>query len=268
MQLPEIVAAGMYDSNIGHKNTAVIKKRKTSMFEIELAVADGGVSYIEDGSFQITPKLIICAKPGQTRYTKFPFRCFYVHMLLHNGPLYDVLMNAPDFFETEKAEKYGEILKRIARHHNTPSEDEELMLQSLVLELVYTINKDVTKKIKTTASNASSTIETAIAYIKEHLTENLTLETVSKYVLVSPIYFHNTFKAAVGKTLREYVEEQRIKRAINLLIATNKSLTQIAMECGFSSQSYFSYAFKRKMKKTPREYVKEIYDKYENELSN
>ena len=100
-------------------------------------------------------------------------------------------------------------------------------------------------------------------YIKENLTENLTLENVAKAMSISPIHFHNTFKTAVGKTLRVYIEEQRIKRATNLLLTTNFSLTQIAYDCGFSSQSYFSYVFKRKMKVTPREYVREIYNKYE-----
>ena len=263
MQLPEIVTVGMYDSNIGHKNISISKKRKTSMFEIELSVGNGGTSYIDDDSFQITPKMIICAKPGQTRHTRFPFKCLYIHMILHSGPLYDVLMKTPDFFETEKVEKYKEIFGRLVKHYNTPSEDEDLILQSLILELVYTINKDTTKRSKSTASNVSSTVEKAIGYVKEHLTEDLALETVAKFVSVSPIYFHNIFKTAVGKTLREYVEEQRIKKAINLLITTSKSLTEISMECGFSSQSYFSYAFKRRMNKTPREYVREIYNNYE-----
>ena len=70
-------------------------------------------------------------------------------------------------------------------------------------------------------------------------------------------------KTRTGKTLRDYVEEQRIKKSINMLLTTNFSLTQIAYECGFSSQSYFSYVFKRRMKVTPREYTKEIHSKYE-----
>jgi len=59
------------------------------------------------------------------------------------------------------------------------------------------------------------------------------------------------------------VEEQRIKKAIDLLISTDCTLTDVAFECGFSSQSYFSYVFKRRMQKTPREYVQEIYSIYE-----
>lgn len=80
---------------------------------------------------------------------------------------------------------------------------------------------------------------------------------------MSPVHFHNTFKRSVGKTLRDYVEEQRIKKAIGLLLTTDASLTQIAFECGFSSQSYFSYVFKRRMNATPREYAKTIHARYE-----
>ena len=111
--------------------------------------------------------------------------------------------------------------------------------------------------------NNSLIIEEALKYINEHLEGELSLEKVSKCESLSPIHFHNVFKASVGRTLREYVEDQRIKKAIDLMLTTNDSLTEIAYKCGFSSQSYFSYAFKRKMKITPREYVREIYSKYE-----
>ncbi len=112
-------------------------------------------------------------------------------------------------------------------------------------------------------ANTDLIIEKSLNYIKEHLTENLSLETMAKFVSLSPIYFHNIFKTAVGKTLRDYIEEQRIKKAITLLLTTNDSLTKIAYECGFSSQSYFSYVFKRKMKKTPRQYAQEVYNQYQ-----
>ena len=80
---------------------------------------------------------------------------------------------------------------------------------------------------------------------------------------LSPVYFHNVFKSATGKTLHDYIEEQRIKKAIYLLQTTNYSLTKVAYECVFSSQSYFSFVFKRRMKNTPRKYMKDIYCKYE-----
>ena len=63
--------------------------------------------------------------------------------------------------------------------------------------------------------------------------------------------------------LHEYVEEQRIKKAIDLMLSTNMTLTQIAYECGFSSQSYFSYAFKHAKGMSPRTYAKKLIGKYD-----
>ncbi len=264
MILPDIVAVGIYNSDIAAKNLKISKNRKTSMFEIELPMENGGISYIDSGSKQINTDMIICAKPGQVRHTKFPFKCYYVHMIIHSGPLYDSLMGAPDFFETDKADVYKEIFMNLVKHYNTLADGEEIILQSLLLELIYTINKDSTLKNNNGSyTDNYPTIEKALHYIKMHLTEDLSLERVAKTVSLSPIHFHNTFKAAVGKTLRDYVEEQRIKKSINLLLTTDYSLTKIAYECGFSSQSYFNYVFKRKMKKTPREYAQEIYNRYE-----
>lgn len=47
------------------------------------------------------------------------------------------------------------------------------------------------------------------------------------------------------------------------MLTTDMTLTEIAYNCGFSSQSYFSFVFKRKMGKTPREYIKDINNNYE-----
>ncbi|MBO5253398.1 MAG: helix-turn-helix transcriptional regulator [Clostridia bacterium] len=78
---------------------------------------------------------------------------------------------------------------------------------------------------------------------------------------IQKAHHHPSF--CFGKTLRDYIEEQRIKQAIDLLLTTNDSLTQIAFQCGFSSQSYFSYVFKRRMGKTPQQYAKEVHCRYE-----
>lgn len=264
MILPEIVTVGIYNSQIVAKNTTVSKNRKTSMFEIELPIEDGGISYIDANAMPISPGMIICAKPGQIRHTKFPFKCYFVHMIIHDGTLYDTLMHLPDFFETDNSEMYKTIFTKLVKHYSALSDREEIRLQSLLLELIYTIHKDATKRTKNDRSHNDHTIiERALTYIKEHLTEDLRLEAIAEAMSISPIYFHNIFKAAVGKTLRNYVEEQRLKKAIHLLTTTNDSLTQIAYESGFSSQSYFNYVFKRKMNVTPRDYVKEMYDKYE-----
>ncbi len=264
MHLPKIVAMGIYDSNIIRPNVSVSKNRKVTMFEIELPIEAKGISYIDSISRPIKTNMLICAKPGQIRHTKFPFKCYYIHVIVQSGILYDILMKAPSLFETSKADVYKNIFSEMLSHYNYFSEKEDIMIQSKMLELIYTISNDTMSAGRITDTGSSALIiEKTISYIDEHLTEDLSLEALADLNSLSAIHFHNTFKSATGKTLRKYVEEQRIKKAIDLLSTTNYNLTQIAYECGFSSQSYFSYAFKRKMNCTPREYIKNLNSKYE-----
>lgn len=265
ISLPEIVAVGIYNSQLAEKNKVITKNRKTTMFEIEIPLEEGGVSFINSEVVQIEPDLVICAKPGQMRHTKLPFKCCYIHMILRDGVLYDTLMRIPVFFKTAKAERYREILAKLCKYSDSAVEDDKIIMYSLVLELIYVLSSDSQKQLyrDRMKNNNYEIIEKVINYIKENLDSDLSLEAISKYASLSPIYFHNCFKASTGKTLHEYVEEQRIKKANNLLVTTDWTLTRISNECGFSSQSYFSYAFKRKMGMTPREYAKEVYKRYD-----
>lgn len=263
MELPNLVAAGIYDSRIAAKNVAISKNRKTTMFEIELPVESGGTSYIDANTTAIHPNMVISAKPGQIRHTKFPFKCYYVHMMLPEGPLRDALLQTEDFFLINRYETYEKIFTRLIKHYNFLSPTEEILVQSLLLELIYTVIKDSAAKPVDRAAGQDSVAEKAISYIGDHLAEDLCLENVAKAMSLSPVYFHNAFKTATGKTLHSYIEEQRIKKAIHLLQTTDFTLTKIAYECGFSSQSYFSFAFKRRMGQTPRQYIRDSYGKYE-----
>ncbi len=263
--LPEIVGVGIYSSSISAGSIKISKNRKTTMFELELPIEDGGVSYINSEFMPITPNILICAKPGQARHTKFPYKCYYIHMMLKDGYLYDRLCKMPNFIKTEKGDAYKRIFSRMCKYYDTAVEKDRIILQSMLLELVYTMESEpsVYPKYEKTKNSNNLIIERVLKYIKENPTEDLSLKNLADMVSLSPIHFHNCFKASVGKTLHDYVNEQRINKAINMLITTDKNLTEIAFECGFSSQSYFSYVFKRRMKSTPREYAKMINDRYD-----
>lgn len=58
-------------------------------------------------------------------------------------------------------------------------------------------------------------------------------------------------KKYYNKTMSEYINDIRLNYAVNLLIQTNMSITDIAYECGFSSQNWFNSRFKQKYKTSP-----------------
>ena len=265
--LPQIVAIGVYNAQIAIKNRTISKNRKTTMFEIELPIGSGGMSYINDESHPITENMVICAKPGQIRHTRLPFKCYYIHMIVNDGYLADLLTSLPNYIDFSHTPQIKEIFISLCEHYNTGITNDDILLQSLILKLIYILSENSDSVIRSTPkSNNHKTIESALEYINNNLSAELTLERLASAANFNAIYFHKLFKASTGKTLHEYVEDQRIKKAINLLISTNLTLTQIAYECGFSSQSYFSYAFKRRMKLTPRAYAKSIALKYEKHM--
>ncbi len=263
--LPQIVAIGIYNAQIAIKNRTISKNRKTTMFELELPIGSGGMSYIDDESHPINENTVICAKPGQIRHTRLPFKCYYIHMIVSEGYLRDVLATLPNYIDFSDTDPIKEIFISLCEHYHTGIENDDILLQSLILKLVYILNQNTTHIIKSAPkSNNHKAIEWTLEYINNNLHADLTLEKLASAASFSTIYFHKLFKASTGKTLHEYVEDQRIKKSINMLISTDMTLTQIAYECGFSSQSYFSYAFKRRMGASPREYAKKIITRYNN----
>ena len=262
--LPQIISVGLYNAQIIFKNRTVTPCRKTNMFEIELPIEQGGISFIDDAQHAITPNVVICAKPGQKRYTNLPFKCYYIHMVTDEGELFDMMSSWPDYIEITQVEEIKEIFQAICTYSNTWMPDDDLMLQSLNLKLLYTLNKLALSRITkhNPACNNKRVIAETIKYIRENLTADLSLKSLSGRANYSPVYFHKLFKISTEKTLREYVEDERINKAIQLLLSTEMTLTQIAYQCGFSSQSYFNYAFRKKMECTPRAYVRKIHLAY------
>jgi AraC-like DNA-binding protein len=167
--------------------------------------------------------------------------------------------------ELDSQEEIRNLFASLCEHYNAGSSKRDLLLQSTLLQLVYRLDQQTPlQKIKHSPKhNNRGVIEETIRYVEENLTSDLSLAILSERANFSPVYFHKLFRASTGKTLHDYVENQRIKKSIDLLISSEMNLTQIAYECGFSSQSYVSYAFKRRMKCSPREYAKTILQTYE-----
>ncbi|HEX4385098.1 MAG TPA: AraC family transcriptional regulator [Myxococcales bacterium] len=89
-------------------------------------------------------------------------------------------------------------------------------------------------------------VNRAIDLIVRDLSAPLKLDEVSKAAGFSPFHFHRVFKSLLGETLSQFVKRLRLERALFLMShAPNRSLTEVALDCGFSSSSDFSRSFKQ-----------------------
>lgn len=96
------------------------------------------------------------------------------------------------------------------------------------------------------AADYVARVHRAVDYVVGNLNGDLRLEAVAKAACFSPFHFHRVFKSLLGETLAHFVKRQRLERALRLMAhAPSRSLTEIALECGFASSSDFSRAFKQ-----------------------
>ena len=102
-------------------------------------------------------------------------------------------------------------------------------------------------------------VKDALVYINENF-EAVTLKEVAEYCGLSYNHFSASFKKAVGKSFSDYLNLIRINEAEKILISTEKSITDIAFSCGFSSASHFISRFKAQKGVTPNQLRKKMND--------
>ena len=89
-------------------------------------------------------------------------------------------------------------------------------------------------------------------YISNHLGQKITVATLADICGLTPNYMSTIFKKMSGKTIKEYVLQQRIQVAKQLLLSPDYTMGEIASFLGFASQSHFIDCFKKQVGTTPR----------------
>lgn len=97
-------------------------------------------------------------------------------------------------------------------------------------------------------------VRRAIAFIRDHVGEPLTLAKVARVAGFAPNYFCKVFAQREKTTFQRYVRQRRIERAERMLVTTTFSAEQIARLCGFGSRTHFHRAFKQSSGLSPVAY--------------
>lgn len=88
-------------------------------------------------------------------------------------------------------------------------------------------------------------IHRVMDHIEAHLGEPMTLEALAGVACFSPFHFHRIFSANAGESLSRFILRLRLERAANQLLAQrDKSVTAVALDCGFGSSAAFARAFR------------------------
>jgi AraC family transcriptional regulator len=91
-------------------------------------------------------------------------------------------------------------------------------------------------------------------YVRAHLAESISIETLAELAALSPFHFSRVFKQTTGMTPLQFVIRERMLQAQQLIRETSRSLIEIALEVGYTSPSHFAQVFRRTVGMAPTQF--------------
>lgn len=93
--------------------------------------------------------------------------------------------------------------------------------------------------------------QTALEFIAEHYAEPITLADIAEVINYTPTYVSTLFVSCAGVNFKTYLDNFRIKKAVDQLCSTRYSVTEIARQCGYDNVRTFNNVFRRITGQTP-----------------
>ena len=106
-------------------------------------------------------------------------------------------------------------------------------------------------------SKSNMLVTQIMQYIDANISRQITNGDLGVYFNYNPNYLNRLMLRHTGKTLHQYVLQQRIALSLKLIQTTNMTIAEIAMHLGFNSPSHFSYCFKKEMGFSPMQFRSE-----------
>ena len=262
---------GVFDSTVLRGNRVKSPERYVVNYELELFHREGGVSHVEGDAYLQRRGMLLCAKPGQVRYSDYPARCSYIRIQPQKDSEVDrLLASAPDcmYIDEENAvEELMGLFSRLCSILIGASPEKELLnglrANGILMDILYRVGRLWQGSVDATAKTPLHRIAAdAYEYLNEHYAEDCSLKTVAAALHVSPNYLHSVFLREVGVTPFAYVIDKRVRRAKRLIAAGEKPMLEIALETGFCSQSHFNKVFREITGYTPAAYRRRLLEQY------
>lgn len=129
----------------------------------------------------------------------------------------------------------------------------------VILQTFFLVLCELSRKFgsnKTDMPDPLKRIAKALAYMRLNYDKPFSLEKLAELSGLSTAYFDRLFRQIFSKSPLQYTIGLKVQKSCSLLLSTEKSITDIAYETGFSDSNYFARQFRRTLGITPREFRK------------
>ena len=155
-------------------------------------------------------------------------------------------LNIIDFEETER------LIDRMIEEYQSCRAGFVSTVTAYFIQLVSYLSRRYSEDLNVSAG--STTFSKAVAFIESSFTEKITLEQIAEIAGMSVRHFQRQFKSVYLITPQDYIAMLRMQKAIQLLLHTDMSITEIAPECGYQDSNLFSRQFRKNTGLSPRKY--------------
>lgn len=132
----------------------------------------------------------------------------------------------------------------------------ELKIQILFYNMWIELYKNAPKSIETKSSHNLDALKNMIGFIQEHFKEKLLLDDIAEAGKVCKSRSCSIFQNYLNQTPVQFITGYRLKKSIELLKNSDKTVTEISYETGFQGASYYAESFKKNLGCSPSEYRK------------
>ncbi len=253
----------VYGIGVGHDQETVKYYNPQKRVLLHLTVNGCGIAEINGKRHMLPPGSLLCTPPGKwLLITPTPSGWIdnwigvYVPAMTQKGLNALSLGTEPRILRPENPGEFAKLYESVARSLTANTLEGRLDAAAdaykLLILAIKTANSENSPHVTTAESRI---VFRATSFIDSHLAEPLPLdrlcETCGK---VSQQYLCRVFKNQTGMTLGDYILSRRLAKAKDLLAHTELSVSEIAAQSGFGSDSYFYRCWKRTETDSPTEY--------------
>jgi AraC-like DNA-binding protein/mannose-6-phosphate isomerase-like protein (cupin superfamily) len=249
---------------------SLIAHAHRDIYEVHCVLRGAQAFWVGKETFQVGAGMAFLTRPGEVHggvnEALSPGEWYWIHIQLpRKGSLPGMSLSdtrqirlaldaAPHrVFQSSQALRH--CFARLLDEHHAILPFGKFMARLAYHELLVCLARDLMPAGKDARPHfVSYAVRQALRWIDEHLMDPFSIRSVAVAAGLSPSGLRRRFHDEIGQSPAEYVIQQRIERAKQLLRETSRPITDIAFALGFNASPYFAAVFKRQTGQTPSQF--------------